>query len=123
MAPLKRDTVTKRDKSQVVTAPAGVDGLRDTRDNNPIGVVTLSRPSRPDAPDAPLVELLPFDQAWGRGDHSARRIIQLRPSDTAMADRLTAGTGQRADQYDRYLYQRGVAAELQDRAAKQETGK
>lgn len=62
------------------------------------------------------IEALPDGHAWVRGDHSARRTIQLRPSDTALADRLRSGTGQRSSQFDRYLYQRGLAAECRDRA-------
>ncbi len=46
MASLKRDSVTERDKSRAVTAPISGRRERDTRDNNPIGVVTLSRPAR-----------------------------------------------------------------------------
>lgn len=47
MASLGRDSVTRRDESRAVTGLAVAGGMRDTRDNNPIGVVTLSRPPRP----------------------------------------------------------------------------
>lgn len=122
MAPLKRDSVTEKRDSVTVTPPACADGMRDTRDNNPIGVVTLSRPSRLGAGGA-FVEPLPSGRQWVRGDHSVRLTVQVRPHDIATMERLMAGTGARQSQFARRMLQRGLEAEHIDQAATKGEGK
>lgn len=63
-----------------------------------------------------LVEPLPDGQAWVRGDRSSCLTIQVRPRDLETVGALMTGTRARRPQYAGRLFQRGLQAELLDRA-------